>query len=732
MVESDVLLRQVILMRKALNETTALATATEVGLASQLCKVQADLQEAQRSIQRLEDEAEVSRRELTQKLEAERAAGRRELEEAQARAAAERRELEKRLRNAETVAEHRTHEFYRAHAALVSRLRLRPREVVAAWSVDEQREALLALVQEHRRCLDALRPADFQACSAEARRDLARKLLEAIKVASVSWLAAVSELFGAQPADLYRRVAGWYAQEGVVTDDVRLHQDVVRLKGVLDGTDLSPLYGALRDAVQAGRCTVFEVLLSCSGQSAEETMLSVTGLSLEEVTALKQHRAAVMRFLQTRQAVEARGRREAAQLGALGFLHHGAGADSEAEPMEAARACRLVARVLSRKAVEDRRAAAAGRPRPNVMRLTRGLLGRGCATGAEAKQEVARLVAAVRELGEKAPRLRVFGLLAGMDPGRPWLERAAGFVCAFYTRVAEGLWADPALLADFARLNGLVLSDPEDAAATDRLRWVLADRDVKVPAVVLLKAAMSACELHPCGCGYPREQAQRLVDAACGPPADYAAAQEAALQAARAALRKLRAEARSLAEDARLDVVFHRLSRTKSVPAKMEELRRTESDGGLEFVRRRQAELARLNSKIQRISASLGGRSAKSSGAGARPRAAGGGGLRVQECGASVEAGATGWLDVFCRELLVHWFEQREVIEARMIQLFDEFDLVIGLTRREREAMRAERPIVRHHGQIIELSAALAFSLKLFSIIYCPLSFRTLGKPRAQ
>ena len=80
LMESDAVLRRIQCLRDTVRENAAAAKMEEQRLASQLHKVQADLQQAKISIQRLEDEAEVSRRELTQKLEAERAAGRRELE----------------------------------------------------------------------------------------------------------------------------------------------------------------------------------------------------------------------------------------------------------------------------------------------------------------------------------------------------------------------------------------------------------------------------------------------------------------------------------------------------------------------------------------------------------------------------------------------------------------------------------------------------------------------------
>ena len=665
--------RQIAILRRAVGEAGVAAKATEERLSAQLREAQSDLRKAQKTIEQLEQDKEQASEEHQRQLDAERAAGRAAIAEVLADAAAQRGDLERKLRGAEAVAEHRTREFHRAHSALVSRMRLRPRDVVDAWGVDEQREALLALLQEHRRCLEALRPIDFQACGATVRRDLARKLLEAIKVASVSWLASVSELFGAHPADFYRRVASWYEQEGVVTDDVRYHQEVARLKGVIEGTDLAPLYAVLREAVSAGRQTLSDVVFQCSGKSAEETMLSVTGMSLEEVDAFRQNRAAVMRFLATRQSVEARERREAALRGGLGFLHHGAGGDPAAEPMDPARLSRLVAQVLSRKLVVDARAAAAGRARPNIMRVTRTHLERACATAEEAEAEVAQLVAGVRAHAEACPRLRVFGLLSGMDPDRPWLERAAGFVSAFLAGVVGALWADPALLADFARRNALVLPDAASAARLDRVAWALADRDVRVPAAVLLKAAMQACELHPCGCGYPRDRAQRLVDAACA-PGDYAAAQEERGREARAQLRKRRAAARERAEDIRLDIVFHRLSRGRNMAAAVAAAaaaaaqREPPSDSGAEAMKRHPAELARLHDKIQRITAALSTRK----GATSRPRA----GLRSQDCGAAFEAGAAGWLDVFCRDLLLHWFEQRDLLEAQMIRLFDEFDLV--------------------------------------------------------
>ena len=50
---------------------------------------------------------------------------------------------------------------------------------------------------------------------------------------------------------------------------------------------------------------------------------------------------------------------------------------------------------------------------------------------------------------------------------------------------------------------------------------------------------------------------------------------------------------------------------------------------------------------------------------------------RVQhEFGVTFEPEWRGWLDVFCAELLLVWFDQHAVLEARMAHVFDAFDKV--------------------------------------------------------
>lgn len=92
----------------------------------------------------------------------------------------------------------------------------------------------------------------------------------------------------------------------------------------------------------------------------------------------------------------------------------------------------------------------------------------------------------------------------------------------------------------------------------------------------------------------------------------------------------------------------------------------------LESLRTQQAELTRLLASIQAMSASL---DPKPAGKGAEERLRIPG-MRAHDCGAAFDAGARGWLDVFLCELLLNWFKQHEVLEAQMIRIFDEFDLV--------------------------------------------------------
>lgn len=46
------------------------------------------------------------------------------------------------------------------------------------------------------------------------------------------------------------------------------------------------------------------------------------------------------------------------------------------------------------------------------------------------------------------------------------------------------------------------------------------------------------------------------------------------------------------------------------------------------------------------------------------------------EFGVTFEPGWRGWLDVFSAELLLVWFDQHAVLEARMAHIFDAFDKV--------------------------------------------------------
>ena len=550
----DSLQRQAAELRRAAEERAA----AERRLATQVAELQAQLRQVQDAAQQLRRDADLAAERHAEQLGRERAEHREALARAQSEGASRVAENEKRLRAAETVAEHRTRDFYKAHGALAARMQMKPREVVASWSLDDQREALRVLLAEHRRCVESLRAADFGACAPAVRRDLVRKLLEATRAASASWLAAVAEVFDAPVPEFYRRVAGWYEQERIVTDDVRYRRQVETFKGVIEGTDLTPLYDVFREGVRAGKYSIYELVFNCSGRSPEETMESMTGMTLDEVALFKENREAVVRFVQTRRSVAAREREESTLKRGLGFLHHGvAGRQAAAvEPMEVGAMYALVARVFSRKIAADASApaAAAAAPPVNIMRVTRAALAAPPAGAAEARLAIARLVKGVRAHADACPRLRVFGVLAGMDEGSPWLERACTFAMAFLSGVVAGLWDDPDLLADHARRHFLARPDPEAEPGLDRVEWALTDHDVRVPVALLLKAAMSACELHPCGCGYPRDQIQRIVDAACAPPAEYAEAQGALIQEARKRLKRQRALARQRAEDLRLEV----------------------------------------------------------------------------------------------------------------------------------------------------------------------------------
>ena len=220
----DALQRQIVELRNLVEAKAA----AETRLTAQLGDLRAQLHQAQAAAQQVQEEMGRALAQHALQLEHLQVSQREALARAEAECAARCGDCERRLRSAETVAEHRTRDFYKAHGALAARLQMKPREVVASWGLDDQREALRALLHEHRRAVESLRAADFQACAAVVRRDLARKVLEAIRVASPSWLTAVAEVLDVPVPELYRRVAGWYEQEKVITDDVRYRQQVGR------------------------------------------------------------------------------------------------------------------------------------------------------------------------------------------------------------------------------------------------------------------------------------------------------------------------------------------------------------------------------------------------------------------------------------------------------------------------------------------------------------------------
>ena len=126
-------------------------------------------------------------------------------------------------------------------------------------------------------------------------------------------------------------------------------------------------------------------------------------------------------------------------------------------------------------------------------------------------------------------------------------------------------------------------------------------------------------------------------------------------------------------------MLFDRLSKgEQKLPGPDEGPEAAAAKPDLESLRTQQAELNRLLAAIQNMSASLDPRPAAGGGGKGEeqrpaPRALG---MKAHDCGASFEAGARGWLDVFLRELLLNWFRQHEVLEAQLIRAFDEFDLV--------------------------------------------------------
>jgi hypothetical protein len=221
-------------------------------------------------------------------------------------------DFEKKLKSANMLANQRLRDYTRANNSLTVRMQMTMKDTLLGWNLRERHQCLLLLLHENQPCLDMLQPADFQACS--VRRDLTKKLLSAIKVSAASWLAAVSELFGCAPADLYDRVAAWYENENLITDEIRYHQEVEQFKAAIEGTDYTPLYAVLRQGVALGKLAVSEIVFECSGLSREETMQRMAGMTLDEVATFKQRRREILGFLQTRDSIAAREREDHTRL----------------------------------------------------------------------------------------------------------------------------------------------------------------------------------------------------------------------------------------------------------------------------------------------------------------------------------------------------------------------------------------------------------------------------------
>jgi hypothetical protein len=260
---------------------------------------------------------------------------------------------EKKLKYANMLADQRLRDYTRANNSLTVRMQMTVKDTLLSWNLRERHQCLLLLLHENQPCLDMLQPADFHACSAEVRRDLTKKLLAAIKVSAASWLAAVSELFGCAPADLYDRVAAWYESENLITDGIRYHQQVEQFKAAIEGADYAPLFAVLRQGVALGRLAVPDLVSECAGLSREEAVQSVAGMTLEEVATFKLRRREILGFLQTRDSTAAREREDHARLRGLGFLHHGVAA---ADPMDVGPLCGLIARIFACKIAKVRAA----------------------------------------------------------------------------------------------------------------------------------------------------------------------------------------------------------------------------------------------------------------------------------------------------------------------------------------------------------------------------------------
>ena len=230
------------------------------------------------------------------------------------------------------------------------------------------------------------------------------------------------------------------------------------------------------------------------------------------------------------------------------------------------------------------------------------------------------------------------------------------------------------MLVDFCRQNFIARSDLQDTPAdVDRLEWMLTCHDVRVPVGLLLKAALNACELHPCGYGYPREQIQAIVLRASDPPAEYVIYQEAQLLESKKNYKQVRAQARAQAEEQRVQAVVERLSRGDRRRSAMEEVTRT---GAVED----SASVGILKNNWRRDMA----RNSLSGNSGGYFKATQGS-IKlafcetfkgVQDYGVPFEAADLAWLDVFCLELLNTWFQQHAVVQAQMAHAFDEFDEV--------------------------------------------------------
>ena len=138
----DALQHQVADLRRAADERAE----SERRLAAQLGETKEQLRLAQEAVQRLERDADILKAQHTELLEHERAEQRELLRRTHAESAALCADHEKKLRAAEMVSEHRTRELYKVHGALAARMQMKPREILASWSLDDQLDALLGPV----------------------------------------------------------------------------------------------------------------------------------------------------------------------------------------------------------------------------------------------------------------------------------------------------------------------------------------------------------------------------------------------------------------------------------------------------------------------------------------------------------------------------------------------------------------------------------------------------------